>query len=48
MWEEAAALTPANPALQSFHDEGVRALAMWDLLRRVLATATAPSKHRGR
>ena len=42
MWEEAAALTPGdNPALQSFHDEGVRVLAYWDLLRRVLATATA-------
>lgn len=42
MWEEAAALTPVNAALQSFHDEGVRSLARWDLLRRVLATATAP------
>ena len=43
MWEEASALTPGDdPALQSFHDEGVRSLAVWDLLRRVAATATAP------
>lgn len=42
MWEEAAALDPeGDPALQSFHDEGVRALGSWDALRRVLATATA-------
>jgi hypothetical protein len=43
MWEEAAALEPGdNPALRSFHNEGVRSLATWDLVRRVLATATAP------
>jgi SAM-dependent methyltransferase len=43
MWEEAAALDPGdNPALRSFHDEGIRSLETWDLLRRVLATATAP------
>jgi len=43
MWEEAAALDPGdNPALRSFHDEGVRSLETWDLVRRVLATATAP------
>jgi SAM-dependent methyltransferase len=43
MWEEAAALDPAgDPALQSFHDEGVRSLAGWDLLRRVVAHASAP------
>jgi SAM-dependent methyltransferase len=43
MWEEAAALDPGeDPALRSFHDEGVRSLGTWDLLRRVMATATAP------
>jgi len=43
MWEEAAALDPGDdPALQSFHDEGVRALEMFTLIRRVIATATAP------
>jgi SAM-dependent methyltransferase len=43
MWEEAAALDPGDdPALRSFHDEGVRSLRMLDLVRRVLATATAP------
>ena len=42
MWEEAAALDPGgDPALESFHDEGVRTLAVFDRLRRVLATATA-------
>jgi SAM-dependent methyltransferase len=43
MWEEAVALSPGDdPALQSFHDEGERSLATFTLLRRVLATATAP------
>lgn len=43
MWEEAAALDPGDdPALRSFHDEGVHSLGAWDALRRVLATATAP------
>ena len=43
MWEEAAALDPGNdPALKSFHDEGVRVLRHFDLMRRVMATATAP------
>jgi SAM-dependent methyltransferase len=43
MWEEAVACDPAgDPALQSWHDEGVRSLATWNRLRRVLATATAP------
>jgi SAM-dependent methyltransferase len=43
MWEEAVAIDPGDdPALRSFHDEGVRSLAQWGLLRRVLATATAP------
>jgi SAM-dependent methyltransferase len=43
MWEEAAALDPGDdPALRSFHDEGVRSLETFSLLRRVMATATAP------
>jgi SAM-dependent methyltransferase len=43
MWEEASALSPGDdPALQSFHDEGVRSLDTFTLLRRVMATATAP------
>jgi SAM-dependent methyltransferase len=41
MWEEAAALDPGDdPALRSFHDEGVRSLQTFDLLRRVMGTAT--------
>ena len=44
MWEEAAALDPGDdPALRSFHDEGVRSLQIFDRVRRVLATATAPA-----
>jgi SAM-dependent methyltransferase len=43
MWEEAAALDPGDdPALQSLHDEGGRVLPTFDLMRRVMATATAP------
>jgi hypothetical protein len=43
MWQEAAALDPGDdPALRSFHDEGVRSLVLFDLVRRVMATATAP------
>jgi SAM-dependent methyltransferase len=43
MWEEAAALDPGDdPALQSFHDEGVRSLDTFTLVRRVMASATAP------
>jgi SAM-dependent methyltransferase len=43
MWQEAAALDPGNdPALESLHDEGVRSLEIFDLMRRVMATATAP------
>ncbi|HET7387562.1 MAG TPA: class I SAM-dependent methyltransferase [Nocardioidaceae bacterium] len=43
MWEEAAALDPkGDPALRSFHDEGVRSLATFGSLRRRMATATAP------
>ncbi len=41
MWEEAAALDPGDdPALRSFHDEGVRSLQTFGLLRRVMGTAT--------
>jgi len=43
MREEAAALDPGDdPALRSFHDEGVRSLETFDLVRRVIATASAP------
>jgi SAM-dependent methyltransferase len=43
MWEEAAVLDPGDdPALRSFHDEGVRALEIFNLVRRVMATATTP------
>ena len=43
MWGEAAALDPGDdPALRAFHDEGVRSLPVFDLVRRVMATATAP------
>lgn len=43
MWEEAAALDPGDdPALRSFHDEGVGSLEIFGLVRRVIATATAP------
>lgn len=43
MWEEAAALDPGDdPDLRAFHDEGVSVLAQFDLVRRILATATAP------
>jgi hypothetical protein len=43
MWEEAAALDPgSDPALHSFHDEGARVLETFDLVRRVIATTTAP------
>jgi hypothetical protein len=44
MREEAAALDPGDdPALRSFHDEGVRSLETFSLYRRVIATATAAS-----
>jgi hypothetical protein len=43
LWEEAAALDPGDdPALRSFHEEGVRSLQWAGLLRRVLAVATSP------
>jgi hypothetical protein len=42
LWEEAAALDPGDdPALRSFHDEGVGVLSTFSLVRRVLAVATA-------
>jgi SAM-dependent methyltransferase len=43
MWEEATALDPGDdPAVRSFHDEGVRSLDTFGLLRRVMASAIAP------
>ena len=43
MWQEAVALDPGgDPALRSFHDEGVRSLEYSGALRRVMAAATAP------
>ena len=43
IWEEAAAIDPGDdPALQSFRDEGVRSLATFGLIRRIMASATAP------
>jgi len=43
MWAEAAALDPGDdPALISFHNEGLRAPLVLELTRRVMATATAP------
>jgi len=43
MWEEAVALDPGgDPALQSLHNEGVRVLEGFDLMRRLMVTATAP------
>jgi len=42
MWEEAVTLDPGDdPALRSFHDEGVRSLKTLSLYRRVIGTATA-------
>jgi len=43
VWHDAVALDPgADPALRSFHDEGVRSLGYSGALRRVMASATAP------
>jgi len=43
-WQEAAALDPGDdPALRSFHAEGIRSVATFDLVTRVMASATAPS-----
>ena len=42
VWQEAAALDPGDdPALQSFHDEGMRSLEILDLTDRVIVTAIA-------
>jgi len=42
-WQEAAQLDPGDdPALGSLREEGVRALATFDLLTRVMASATWP------
>jgi len=41
LWEEAVTLAPGDdPALRSFHAEGVKSLPWTALLRRVLAVAT--------
>jgi SAM-dependent methyltransferase len=43
VWEEAVTIDPGDdPALLSFHNEGVRSLEFIALIRRVLAVATAP------
>jgi SAM-dependent methyltransferase len=43
LWEEAAAIDPGgDPALKSLHEEAIRSLGHIDLIRRVLAVATAP------
>jgi SAM-dependent methyltransferase len=43
IWEEAVTIDPGDdPALLSFHGEGVRSLEHLALIRRVLAVATAP------
>ena len=43
LWEEAARLDPRDdPALRSFHAEGVKSLQRTALLRRVLAVAARP------
>ena len=43
IWEEAVTIDPGDdPALVSFHGEGVRSLEHFALIRRVLAIATAP------
>ena len=43
VWQEAVALDPeSDPAVRSFHDEGVRSLGYIDGIRRVFGSATAP------
>jgi hypothetical protein len=43
MRQEAVAPDPGtDPALRSFHDEGLHSLQTFDLVRRVVAIATAP------
>lgn len=47
MWTEAASLDSRNdPAMRSFHNEAVRALANFDGYRRVMATARKPIRSR--
>lgn len=46
MWTEAAALDPGDdPALLSFHREGIRVLSEFGRTRRVIATATRSVKN---
>jgi hypothetical protein len=48
MWEEAATVDPGDdPALQSLHNEALRVLDTFHLVRRVMATATAPEPSNG-
>jgi SAM-dependent methyltransferase len=43
LWEEAVTIDPGDdPALHSFRDEATRSLGHFDLIRRVVAAATAP------
>ena len=43
MWAEAVALDPGDDAaMQAFRAEGVKVLEVGPLIRRVMATATAP------
>ena len=42
LWQDAAAIGPGDdPDLRDLHDEATSILPIFDLLRRVLATATA-------
>jgi SAM-dependent methyltransferase len=44
-WEEAVACDPdRDPALESWHEEGVRVLSDWDSVRRIVATARTPAR----
>jgi SAM-dependent methyltransferase len=44
MWQAALAVGPTDdPAMQSMQDEAERVLAVFELMRRVLITATAPA-----
>ncbi len=43
MWQEAVSIDPGDdPALRSFRDEALRSLETFGLIRRVMASATAP------
>lgn len=43
LWQEAAAHDPGDdPSLGALHDEAVRTLAIFHLMKRVMATATVP------